>query len=55
MKIAFYVLNTFLIIDFIQLFNKGTVEGKRITPEKLSNGDDNKILITIKSLYYNCH
>jgi uncharacterized protein (DUF58 family) len=50
---ALFVLLSFLVIDFLILFvSKNGVEGTRITPEKLSNGDENPINVSIKN-YYN--
>jgi uncharacterized protein (DUF58 family) len=50
---ALFVLLSFLVIDFLILFvSKNGVEGNRITPEKLSNGDENPINVSIKN-YYN--
>lgn len=46
------ILITFLILDTLILFlAKKGIEGSRITPEKLSNGDENSIRITIKNYY----
>lgn len=47
-----YVLLLFTGIEIVLLFAvKGSVEGSRITPEKLSNGDENEIHIHIKNKY----
>jgi uncharacterized protein (DUF58 family) len=47
-----YVLLLFTGIEIVLLFAvKGSVEGHRITPEKLSNGDENEIHIHIKNKY----
>ncbi|VXB67537.1 Cell division protein DivIC (FtsB), stabilizes FtsL against RasP cleavage [Flavobacterium sp. 9AF] len=47
-----YVLLVFFIIDILLLFvgNK-KLDANRITPEKLSNGDENPIIIKIKNKY----
>ncbi|PHS66713.1 MAG: DUF58 domain-containing protein [Flavobacterium sp.] len=47
-KILFVTLIIFLLVDIILLFrNKTGIQTKRIVPEKLSNGDDNPISITV--------
>jgi uncharacterized protein (DUF58 family) len=47
-----YILLAFVTLDFIILFtNKNGIEAQRITPEKLSNGDENAIVVTIKNFY----
>ncbi|MFD1603122.1 DUF58 domain-containing protein [Flavobacterium artemisiae] len=46
------VLGTFTAIDILLLYiNKTGIEGERIIPEKLSNGDLNPITIVIKNHY----
>lgn len=46
------VLLTFLFLDILILFfAKNGIEASRITPEKLSNGDENSININIKNYY----
>ncbi|OBX22533.1 cell division protein FtsB [Bizionia sp. APA-3] len=45
---AFLVL---ILIDSILLFKQNGLEAKRLLPEKLSNGDDNPIEITLKNTY----
>jgi uncharacterized protein (DUF58 family) len=46
------ILMSFLGLDFIILFaTKNGIEAQRITPEKLSNGDENPIVVTIKNYY----
>jgi uncharacterized protein (DUF58 family) len=51
-KILFFVLLALVITDFILLFRirKG-LHGERITPEKLSNGDDNELVIHVSNYY----
>ena len=45
-------LLTFLFLDILILFvSKNGIQAARITPEKLSNGDENEINITIKNKY----
>lgn len=45
-------LMTFLGIDILLLFiAKSGIEATRITPEKLSNGDENQIRITVENQY----
>jgi len=46
------ILISFFSLDFIILFlTKNGIEAQRITPEKLSNGDENSIVISIKNFY----
>lgn len=46
------ILISFFTLDFIILFvTKNGIEAQRITPEKLSNGDENSIVVTIKNFY----
>ena len=46
------ILLSFFGLDFIILFaTKTGIEAERITPEKLSNGDENPIIVTIKNFY----
>jgi uncharacterized protein (DUF58 family) len=51
-KILFLLLLAVLITDFILLYRtrKG-LHGERITPEKLSNGDENELSIQIQNFY----
>ncbi len=47
-----YILLGFFALDYIILFSSKTgIEAQRITPEKLSNGDENPIVVTIKNYY----
>ena len=47
-----FVLSVFFVIDILILFsNKKGIEAQRTTPEKLSNGDNNPIVVTIKNFY----
>ncbi len=46
------VLVSFLLLDLVLLFlSKNGIEAHRITPEKLSNGDNNPIRVTIENHY----
>ncbi|MGH2666356.1 DUF58 domain-containing protein [Flavobacterium sp.] len=46
------ILLTFLALDILILFfAKNGIEANRITPEKLSNGDENPININVKNFY----
>lgn len=46
------ILMTFLVLDVLVLFfAKKGIEANRTTPEKLSNGDENPINVTIKNFY----
>lgn len=46
------ILLTFLVLDILIMFTaKNGIEGIRIAPEKLSNGDENPIGINIKNYY----
>ncbi len=48
----FLILIVFLFLDILILFlAKNGIESKRITPEKLSNGDENLINISIKNYF----
>ncbi|MBC5833577.1 DUF58 domain-containing protein [Flavobacterium sp. F372] len=49
---VFFILLVFTIIDYILLFSFGQkIKANRITPEKLSNGDENEIIIKISNQY----
>lgn len=51
-KLALLGLFIFLILDTIILFiGKNKIEGKRIVPEKFSNGDQNPIRIELENRY----
>lgn len=46
------ILLVFFGLDMLILFSsKNGVDAERITPEKLSNGDENPIIVTIKNYY----
>ena len=50
-KYAFITLLLTTFFDFINLFLGGKLLAKRILPEKLSNGDENAIIINYKNFY----
>ncbi|RYC51522.1 DUF58 domain-containing protein [Flagellimonas olearia] len=51
-KVLFYLLVLLVIVDVLLLFaSKGRIEGKRVLPDKLSNGDENPILLKITNTY----
>ncbi|WP_420601043.1 DUF58 domain-containing protein [Flagellimonas sp.] len=51
-KVLFYVFILFFIVDFLLLFaSKGSLVGRRILPDKLSNGDENPIQLEIINTY----
>ena len=50
-KFLFFISLGLLITDAILLFKQKGIVASRILPEKLSNGDDNPIEITIKNSY----
>ncbi len=48
----FLAIHLFVLLDFILLFiNKNGIEGQRKLPEKLSNGDENTVEISLKNNY----
>lgn len=52
LKLLFLILILFLIADVLILFaSKGKVEGTRLLPDKLSNGDENPVQIKITNGY----
>ena len=51
-KVLLFILSLLLLVDIFILFNKKKgVSIERFLPERLSNGDDNKITLQIKSNY----
>ncbi|AWX45621.1 hypothetical protein HME9304_02648 [Flagellimonas maritima] len=51
-KLLFYVFSLLLIVDVLLLFaSKGKLEGQRVLPDKLSNGDENLILLELTNSY----
>lgn len=51
-KMLLLVLTVFLVVDILIVFlNKKGIKAKRILPEKLSNGDENPIVISIKNYF----
>ncbi len=52
LKFAFYILLALVLIDFVLLYQiKDGIKARRTIPDKLSNGDDNPIHISITSQY----
>ena len=49
--LLFFIAIGLVIIDFILLFKQKGISASRILPEKLSNGDDNPIEITLQNDY----
>lgn len=50
-SMLFIVFLGLLLFDFVLLFRKNGIESSRNLPEKLSNGDDNPINISLKNVY----
>ena len=50
-KMLFFVLCGLLLVDFFILYKQKGIIATRELPEKLSNGDDNEIAITIENNY----
>ena len=51
-KLMFFIICTLVLIDAARLFRvKKGVDGMRITPDKLSNGDQNEIQVDIHNFY----
>ncbi len=51
-KLLFYVFALIFLVDIILVFaSKGGITGHRSVPEKLSNGDENEIKISISNTY----
>ena len=51
-QIAFYVLLLFLLFDIILLFNAHRgIKASRLLPEKLSNGDQNVVVLELTNYY----
>ncbi|MGB3467511.1 MAG: DUF58 domain-containing protein [Cyclobacteriaceae bacterium] len=51
-KLAFYLLLGILVVDLILLYTKKEgITASRIVPDRLSNGDDNQIIINLASKY----
>ncbi|WP_242528075.1 DUF58 domain-containing protein [Muricauda sp. CAU 1633] len=51
-KVLFFVFVLLFIVDMLLLFaSKGEIEGGRILPDKLSNGDDNPIQLKVANTY----
>ncbi|WP_299117991.1 DUF58 domain-containing protein [uncultured Winogradskyella sp.] len=50
-KMLFYVALALVVIDLILLYKQKGINAIRVLPEKLSNGDDNPIEITLNNSY----
>ncbi len=51
-KLLFYIFLLLVLVDALLLFlSKGGITGNRIVPDKLSNGDENPIKITLINTY----
>ncbi|WP_055437518.1 DUF58 domain-containing protein [Lacinutrix algicola] len=50
-KMLFFVFCGLIIVDFIILYKQKGIHATRVLPEKLSNGDDNEIAISIENHY----
>jgi uncharacterized protein (DUF58 family) len=51
-KVLLFILSVLIIIDVFILYNsKDAIEVERFLPERLSNGDENKISLTLKNKY----
>ena len=50
-QMLFFVFLSLVIVDYILLFKQKGVSASRILPEKLSNGDDNPIEISLQNNY----
>jgi uncharacterized protein (DUF58 family) len=51
-KVLLFMLSVLIIIDVFILYNsKDAIEVERFLPERLSNGDENKISLTLKNKY----
>ena len=50
-QMLFFVFLGLMLFDFILLFRQKGIDASRVLPEKLSNGDDNPIEITISNNY----
>ena len=50
--LVLFILAVFFLLDILILFSsKNGIVAKRTTPEKLSNGDDNPISISVRNYY----
>lgn len=50
-QMLFFVFLSLIIVDYILLFKQKGISASRILPEKLSNGDDNPIEISLQNNY----
>jgi len=52
MRLLFYGFILMLFADFLLIYaSKGNINGRRVVPDKLSNGDENPIQITVVNSY----
>jgi uncharacterized protein (DUF58 family) len=52
LKLLFYLFALFFLVDIILVFaSKGGIKAQRLVPEKLSNGDENEIKISVSNSY----
>jgi hypothetical protein len=49
--LLFFIALTLVGLDFVLLFQHNGISASRILPEKLSNGDENPIKITLSNHY----
>src|SRR5215212_1932741 len=50
-RVATLVFFVFVVIDYLVLFSKNGINVTRLLPDRLSNGDENKIHIDIANDY----
>ncbi|MFL5729441.1 MAG: DUF58 domain-containing protein [Cytophagaceae bacterium] len=50
-KIIFVIIMVLLAGDVLSVYRSGTLEGSRLAPERLSNGDNNEIRIHLENYY----
>ena len=51
-QLLFYIFALLFLVDIILVFaSKGKIRGQRLVPEKLSNGDENEIKISLSNSY----
>ncbi len=50
-RVLFWVLIALLVIDLLLLYQTRGLSGQRITPDKLSNGDENLLRIIVENHY----
>jgi uncharacterized protein (DUF58 family) len=49
--VLFFIAFGLVVIDLILLFKQKGISASRLLPEKLSNGDDNPIALTLQNNY----